>query len=71
MIELPEPHHSALAFVAFRENKSPVESFYTEAQLKQLLRDFGEQIAKAVKNKTKPNEAALEVIRALIKEIDA
>jgi len=30
---LPEPHHTALVFVAHRENKSPVESYFTEAQL--------------------------------------
>jgi hypothetical protein len=43
--KLPEPDHSALAFVAHRGNKSPIEAYYTEAQLLQVRRDALEEAA--------------------------
>ncbi len=43
-VELPEPDHSSLIFVAFRTGMSPVAHYYNEAQ----LRDYGAKCAAAV-----------------------
>lgn len=69
MIKLPEPALiNEIRYSGIAVNEMVSENLYTEAQLKQALRDFGEQVL----NCYSPDDSAqdwADKIRALIKEI--